>query len=187
MRVLIMTLTYQGPPLARARDERGFTILETMVALSILAVALLGMAGIMATGLSRMSDTPIDLVARQKVSEAIESVYAARDTRKLTWAQIRNVANGGIFVAGAQPMRTVGNDGLVNTADDGAVETLVEPGPDGRLGTADDLTTILSNMTRQVTITDVSAQLRQLTVTVVLRTGRGLRTYTVTTLISSYA
>jgi prepilin-type N-terminal cleavage/methylation domain-containing protein len=171
-----------------ARDERGFTILESMVALSILAVGLLGLAGVLGAGLNRLSEAPTDLIARQKVAEAIENVYASRDNDLRTWAEIRNVADGGVFLDGAQPMNTAGNDGLVNTGDAGeAIETLIEPGNDGLLGTADDVTISLSNMTRTITITDVSAQLRRLTVTVVVTTGRGPRTYSVTTMISSYA
>jgi prepilin-type N-terminal cleavage/methylation domain-containing protein len=175
-------------PTGPIRDERGFTILESLVALSILAVGLLGLAAVLASGLNRLAEAPTDLLAREKISEAIESVYASRDTRTRTWAQIRNVSNGGVFLDGAQPVKTVGADGLVNTGDTGeVVETLVEPGADGLLGTTDDVKTSLGNMTRQITITDVSAQLRRLTVTVVVTTGRGSRTYTVTTMISSYA
>jgi Tfp pilus assembly protein PilV len=76
------------------RNEDGFTILESLVALSVLAVGLLGLAGVLAAGLTRLGDTPTDLLARQKIAEAIESVYMARDTRKVTWAQVRNVRGG---------------------------------------------------------------------------------------------
>ena len=63
------------------------------------------------------------LIAREKAREAVESVHSARDMRVITWAQIRNVQQGGVFLAGAQPLRTAGADGLVNTADDGALES----------------------------------------------------------------
>jgi prepilin-type N-terminal cleavage/methylation domain-containing protein len=171
-----------------ARDERGFTILESLVALSILAVGLLGLAGVLASGLTRLAEAPTDLIAREKIAEAIENVYASRDNDLRTWAQIRNVADAGVFLGGPQPMKTAGNDGLINTGDAGeTVETLIDPGRDGKLGTSDDVIVPLSNMTREITITDVSAQLRRLTVTVVVTTGRGPRTYSVTTMISSYA
>jgi len=158
-----------------------------MVAVTILAMGLLGVAGVLTSALSNLSTASSDVVARQKAIEAIESVYAARDSRVLTWVQIRNVANGGVFLDGAQPIRAAGADGLVNTADDGAVEVAVEPGPDGLLGTTDDVSTTLSNYTRRILITDVSFSLRQITVTVTLTNGKGTRTYTITTLISSYA
>jgi hypothetical protein len=153
--------------------------METMVAMTVLAVGLLGLAAVLSSGLKDMGLSPLDVIARQKVAEAIESVYTARDTRVLTWAQIHNVlggtgSDGGIFLDGAQPLKTVGADGLVNTADDGAVETT-----GGRP---------LSEFTREIRIRDVSATLRELTVTVIVTTGAGgPRTYTVTTLISSYS
>jgi len=169
------------------RNDQGFTIVEALVAMGVLAVGLLALAGVLAEGLKDLALSPSDVIARQKVVEAIESVYTARDTRVLAWAQIRNVANGGIFLNGPQPMRTAGADGLINTADDGAVETMIQPGADGLLGTADDLTVPLSNYTRQITITDISTVLRQLTVTVTVTNQAGTRNYTVTTLISSYS
>jgi competence protein ComGC len=169
------------------RPDQGFTIVEALIALGVLSVGLLTLAGVLATGMKDLALSPTDVLARQKVIEAIESVYTARDTRVLAWAQIRNVANGGIFLGGAQPLRTVGRDGLVNTADDGAVEELITPGADSRLGTADDVRTPLSNYTREIRIEDVSTMLRRLTVTVTITTGEGVRNYTISTLISSYS
>jgi hypothetical protein len=44
-------------------------------------------------------------------------------------------------------------DGIPNTADDtGPVETMTYPGPDGILGSADDVTVSLASYKRQVTI-----------------------------------
>ena len=174
------------------RGAAGFTIIEALVALSIMAVGLLSLAGVMSMSLKRMGDAPTDVLLRQKAAEAIESVYTARDTRIRTWAQIRNVrgasgSDGGIFLDGFQTLKDPGADGLMNTADDGAVETIVQPGPDGRLGTTDDVRVPLSNYEIEIQIRDVSATLRTLTVNVRVRTGNGLRTYSVSTLISSWA
>ena len=73
--------------------------------------------------LQRMRASTPMLVAREKAREAIESVHAARDTGEFAWTTILNVADGGVFLNGAQSVRRPGLDGLVNTADDGAVET----------------------------------------------------------------
>jgi len=178
--------------MAAWRRSDGFTIIEALVALGILAVGLLGLAGVMSTSLKRMGDAPTDIILRQKAAEAIESVYTARDTRIRTWAQIRNVqgasgADGGIFLDGFQQLKDPGADGLMNTADDGGVETVVQPGADGRLGTTDDVRVPLSNYEIEIQIRDVSASLRRLTVNVRVRTGSGLRNYSVSTLISSWA
>lgn len=176
----------------RQGTEDGFTILEVLVAVSVLAVGLLALAGVMTAGLSSLVAAPADLLARQKASEAIENVYAARDTRILTWSQIRNVhggsgSDGGIFLDGPQPLRDPGPDGLVNTADDGAIEDLVQPGPDGLLGTEDDVLTPLSQFSREIEIREVSGTLRQIRVTVTVSGSRGERVYVLTTLVSAYA
>jgi type II secretory pathway pseudopilin PulG len=187
-----MALNPATSPAARSSGDAGFTLVESLVALGLLAGALISIALVLTSGIRRLADSPVDLVAQQKAIEAVESVYTARDTRKLTWAQIRNVQggsghDGGIFLDGARPMAIPGPDGLVNTADDGGVETLVLPGRDGLLGTADDQVVPLSQFTREIQIRDAGTNLRQLTVTVTYRTGNGTRTYVLTTLISSWA
>ncbi len=176
----------------RASGAAGFSLVEAMVAMSVLAVGLLSLAQVLSASLVVMARTPIDIVARQKAAEAIESVYTARDTRVLTWAQIRNVqggsgTDGGVFVDGPQAIREPGADGLINTADDGDVEALVLPGADGRLGTLDDVRAPLSQFTREIRIRDVSATLREIRVTVTTVTAGGSRTYVLTTTVSSFA
>src|SRR4029077_17027973 len=109
---------------------------------------------------------------------------------KLTWTQINNVANGGVFLDGAQPLYRPGADGLVNTADDSlaGVETVTLPGADGLLNTADDKVVTLGGYTRQIQIADVTgenAQLRIITVTIRFTNGPSVRTYTLQTYISS--
>jgi prepilin-type N-terminal cleavage/methylation domain-containing protein len=175
------------------QQESGFSLIETMVALGILATGLLGLAGVFTIGMAHMATSSANLIAREKAREAVESVHTARDTRTITWAQIRNVSDGGIFLNGAQSVKTPGADGLVNTADDAAIEQLVQPGADGVLGTADDYKVSLSNFTRQVVISDivdagtgeVNQSLRQVAVTIVYKVGPVTRTYTLTTYISS--
>ena len=123
-------------------DETGFSLIETMIAMTILATGLLSMAGVFIMGLSQLAGSSASLIAREKAREAIESVHTARDIRTLQWCRIRNVGTPtgcldgavGAFVTGAQPLRTPGLDGLVNTADDGDIEVALGPGPDGILG-----------------------------------------------------
>lgn len=177
----------------RQTSERGFSLLETMIALVVLTVGVLGSAGVLSAGLQKVSSSPGDLIATQKAAEAIESVFSARDSHVLTWAQLRNVHgvnnDGGIFLDGLQPIKLDGVDGLVNTADDvlQPVETVTYPGPDQRLGTADDKTITLSDYSREIKIRDVETDLRSITVTVTFHAGSGIHTYTLTTYISSFA
>ena len=130
----------------------GFSLVETMFAIGVLSVAALGMAGIFAQGMQKTASSPGELIATQKAAEAIESVFSARDSHSITWAQLRNQTNGGIFNNGPQPLTTDGPDGVVDTADDGPVESVKLPGVDQKLGTADDVTKTLTDFTREIKI-----------------------------------
>lgn len=187
---------------ARLDREDGFSLLEMMVALSILMVGLLGLAQVFYYGLAIAGTSSAQLIAREKAREAIESVHTARDTRIITWAQIRNAnapdcgpwptttpAGGGQFVNGELDLLAAGADGLVQTADDAGQE--MTPGPDNTLGTADDIP--LAGFTREITICDVNGNtdLRQVVVTIRYpgsgAIGMARRAYTLTTFISSFS
>ena len=167
--------------------ERGFSLIETVIAMGLMATALLGLAALLTAGARRIGTTPGDLTATQKAAEAIESVFSARDTQTVRWAQLRNVADGGIFLDGPQPLKEPGSDGLLGTADDAAIETVVLPGPDQQLGTNDDVTVTLNGFTREIQIRDVEANLRMITVIITYQQGSATRTYTLTSYISNFA
>lgn len=177
-------------------SDSGFSLIETVIAMGILATGLLGVAGVFVLGMQNVRASSPGLIAREKAREAVESVHTARDMRVITWDQIKNVANGGVFLDGEQPLDQPGVDGLVNTADDAdaGAETEVAPGPDATLGTGDDVTTPLTGFTREIQITelldgagDPNPDLRQLRVIVKYRVGSAWRTYTLTTYVSSYS
>ena len=175
---------------------RGFSLIELMFAIGILTVAVLSLAGVMAAGMRQLGSSPSHVIAAQKAAQAVEAVFAARDSHKLTWDRIRNVngatgGDGGVFLDGEQPLKLAGSDGLVNTDDDSAdVESTVLPGPDGALGTFDDRHIILDGFTREIIIRDVpneGGQLRSVTVHISYPSGTSRQTYTLTTYISAYA
>ncbi|MBI1872819.1 MAG: hypothetical protein HYS05_02885 [Acidobacteria bacterium] len=167
--------------------DAGFTMMEAVFALGIVAVGLLSLLAAFAQGMTMLASSQPDFIAKEKAAEAIESVYAARDTHVLSWAQLQNVANNGVFLDGPQPLRDPGPDGLINTGDDGELQRVVSPGPDNLLGTADDVWTPLDGYTRDIRIRDEALNIRRLTVTVTYRIGSLTRQYVVTTLISSFA
>jgi prepilin-type N-terminal cleavage/methylation domain-containing protein len=156
--------TRAGSPKA----ERGFSLIEVMVAIVVMSVGLLAVIASFAAAVSATQSAEEDLIARQKALEAMESIYTARNSTQIPFSSINNVASGGIFLSGANPLLCAGPDGLVGTADDvpcttaagtvcpdGGAECMVLPGPDGVLGTADDVTMSLGNFTRTITLTPV--------------------------------
>jgi type II secretory pathway pseudopilin PulG len=178
----------------RISSSKGFSLAETVIALGVLTTGVIGAAGVLTVGMTNLSSSPADVVMTQKASQAIEAVFSARDSHKLTWAQIRNVYgasnDGGVFLDGPQPLKVAGVDGLVNTADDGAIETVILPGKDGQIGTADDLTVTLTQYTREIMIRDVaneSGSLRSIVVTITYQSGPTKRTYVLSSYISSYS
>jgi type II secretory pathway pseudopilin PulG len=192
----------------QSSSSKGFSLVETIVALGVLTVGILGAAAVLASGMQNLSSSPADVITTQKASEAMEAVFSARQSGKLTWSQIKNVNgasgyDGGIFLDGPQPLNLTGADGLVNTADDTVavgpsvcpvqcwgLETMRLPGKDQLLNTADDQLVPLTTFTREILIRDVpseNGQLRSIIVTVKYKNGTTTRTYTLTTYISSYS
>ena len=189
-----------------AGSEGGFSLIEVLVSMLLLTTALLGLGQVFLLGMTHVSTSSANLIAREKAREAIESVHTARDTRVLTWHQIRNATaprmcpgvaepdgwnstTAGVFLDGEQVggLRLPGVDGLVNTADDGAVEAIAHPGADGVLGTADDRQERLTHYWREIWICDHSNSLREVRVAVRYQVGSITRTYRLTTFISNYS
>lgn len=184
-------------------SSKGFSLVETVIALGVLVTGVLGAAAVLATGMQNLSSSPADVVTTQKAAEAIEAVFSARQSGKLTWTQLKNVSDGGIFLDGAQPLNLPGADGIVNTGDDTTpvsttycsvvcwgLETVRLPGKDQMLNTADDQVITLSGFTREIMIRDIpgeNGQLRSIVVTIKYQNGTRIRTYTLTTYISAYS
>jgi prepilin-type N-terminal cleavage/methylation domain-containing protein len=179
----------------RQADARGFSLIEVMVAMGVMSAGLLALVGVFALGVTRMATSTPMLIAREKAREAVESVHAGRDTGELAWNTVKNTAEGGVFLSGPQDLRLPGVDGLVNTADDGAVETVRKPGKNGVINDGDDEVVPLRDFTREIRITSlnydngqgVNPNLRQVVVTVRYKVENTWRTYTLTTYVSSYS
>ncbi len=173
----------------KQRNDLGLTLVETMISMCILSGGLLALATAFAQGMIIMSSSHYHQIAKEKASEAIESVFTSRDTRTISWTQIRNQGNNGVFLDGPQPLRGHGPDGLVNTNDDKnqPCEGEITPGPDGNIGTADDATVPLDGFTREIRIADLSLNLRQITVIVTYHVGSLVRQYELVAYISSFA
>jgi type II secretory pathway pseudopilin PulG len=173
------------------RAESGFTLVEALVAMGITVVGVMALGAAMTFGTRMLIGGQGQMTARLRAAEAVETVFKARDSRVIGWDQIRNQvgagADNGVFLDGPREIRQPGADGLINTADDGAVEEVITPGPDGLLGTADDVRTPLAGYTREIEIRDIGPNLRRIRVIVRYRTDVGEREYVLTTFVSSYA
>ena len=191
---------------SQASRQDGFTLIETMIAIAIMSIGIVTLLAAFGTAVATTQNAQANLIARQKALQAMESIYTARNTQQITFAQIANISSGGIFTNAATQLLAAGPDGLVNTADDlsfpatGACpagpECLVMPGPDGILGNADDTAMSLANFKRQIQINPVleadgvtvDPNLKQIVVTVTYTTAvtSALHTYTIDALISAY-
>lgn len=178
-------------PTASHRAESGFTLVEALVAMGITVVGVMSLGAALTFGTRMLIGGQGQMTARLRAAEAVESVFKARDSRVIGWDQIRNQvgagADNGVFLDGPRGIRDPGADGLINTADDGAVEDVITPGPDGLLGTADDVRTPLTGYTREIEIRDIGPNLRRIRVIVRYRSDVGERDYVLTTFVSSYA
>ena len=181
----------------RIRQQSGFTLLEAMIAIVILSIGILSLASVYAQGIQVASMTQLDYIAEKKAEEAVETIFAARDSKLLDWTNVRNVtgaggANDGVFLVGAQPLLAAGPDGLYGTVDDDALNpdvVITGPGPDKILGTSDDIVMSLKNMTRTIAIVDVTGEagLRQITITMTYTSGRMSRQYTLVSFIARFS
>jgi prepilin-type N-terminal cleavage/methylation domain-containing protein len=194
----------------RLSGQSGFSLIEVMISMVILTIGLLAVLATLGVTMAATQTSQEDLIARQVASEAMESIFNARNTSQLGFASIANTTAipPGIFLSGAQSLMCAGPDGILDTADDvacltaaggacpnGGVQCLTEPGPDGILGTADDVILSLNNYTRTIAIAplldgsgNVIPTLSSVTITIqytVANSGH-LRTYVLNEYISSY-
>ena len=181
--------------LRRTNDSEGFGTLEVLAALFVVTIALTALLALFGHAIANMTLMQDLLIAKQKSREALESIYTARNTSQITFDMIQNTGTSpGIFLEGYQPLNRPQGDGLIGTADDSAVETLILPGPDGLLNTGDDEVRTLSAFERQIEIdpilfadSSVNPDVRKILVRIRYNTPLGSQqTYTVESYISRY-
>jgi prepilin-type N-terminal cleavage/methylation domain-containing protein len=145
------------------KSDRGFTLLEMVVAMGILTVGLLAVASTIGYALLVSNSGRGITNTKLLIVSVLEQVETLRNTEALTFDQISNVVldgNGvptgpGVFPTGFQPIST-------------------NPGRDGIFGTGDDLldangipdpTLARPGVSRQILITSLSPQLKRVQVT----------------------
>jgi type II secretory pathway pseudopilin PulG len=154
-------------------SESGVTILEMVVAMLILTVGLLGLAASIGYAVT-VSNKGRNLTnSKLLVVSLLEQMETLRNTEQLTFGQIANqgsVDNTGApknFIGFPTAFQSLsinpGPDGIFGTSDD-----LISPGPDNVYGTSDDTvdsTWAVPGYQRQITITNLSANLKRIQVT----------------------
>jgi type II secretory pathway pseudopilin PulG len=163
------------PAHSTRKSESGVTLFEMVVALMILTVGLLGLAGAITFALGVSNRGRGVTNAKQLVTSMLEQIETLRNSKDLTYGQIANTGPdvdntgnearpfGGFPTDFVKVSRNPGPDGIFGTTDD-----LVSPGADGIYGTTDDVTDnslALPGFTRQITITFLNPNLKKITVT----------------------
>jgi prepilin-type N-terminal cleavage/methylation domain-containing protein len=193
----------------RTGARAGFSLIETMIALIVLLIGIVGLAAALGSAVGYMNVSEYDYIAQQKAAEAVESIFTARDVGQATWGTICNVGSsvcaGGIFLTGNLPLCGPGTDGILGTADDyagtscagaplAAPDAILVPNNTGVFGVSPVRLT-LSTYTRSIVIANVTDSfgnpidnLRQITVTINYSAGHFTnRTYTLNAYISNFS
>ncbi len=154
------------------KSERGFSLLEMVVAMGILSAGLLvvastiGYALLVSNGGRGITNTKLLIVS------VLEQMETLRNTETLQFGQIANVGqvdNSGAtrqfagFPTDFVPVAT-------NPGPDGIFGTIEDAGPDGLFGTSDDVVDagpgeVRQGVTRQILITPLSPNLKRIQVT----------------------
>ncbi len=184
-------------------DDKGFTLIEVMIAIVILGVGLLALMALFGRALAAVEFSEEGQIAKQKARETLEAVYTARNDTSISFDQIQNISNGGIFNDGFNPLYLPGANGISGTNSDTSIlDRVILPGKDGIIQTApgaatpagDDVLVPLNNFQRQVLIGDVigddgsvNLYMRKVTVTIrITSPGHVIRDYVTQGYISSY-
>jgi prepilin-type N-terminal cleavage/methylation domain-containing protein len=194
---------------ARKQAERGFSLIEVLISMTVLTVGLVGLLSVFGVAIAATQTTQQDMIAKQLANEAYESIITARNSTQIGWDDVQNVGSTycplsgvspcGIFQAGTIPIYlppTSGKyAGIVGTNSTGTAQTLREPGPNGNYGDVDDIILPLTNYQRSIVISQLNdasnnliTSLRSVTIIVTYSTPQRKtpKTYILNAYISQY-
>ena len=114
----------------KLKKETGFSLIETIIALVILMVGILGTISALSFSIFSVQDSEKRSMSKEIARSTMETIFSTRDLQAFddspggalyTWASIQVLSgtNGGIFIDGWKPVReNPGADGIFGTADD---------------------------------------------------------------------
>jgi type II secretory pathway pseudopilin PulG len=191
-------MSAREPQSERSDSQRGFTLLEAIISTAILTIGIVALLAVFAVAVASTQSIQLDTIARQRATQALESIFTARASAQITFNQIQNAGGGGpgIFLGGMLPLTDPGPDGLEDTIDDVPPAPIILPGPTGTVGGANPSTNVISlaNFQRQIQINNLNdaagnpiSNLRQVIVTIQYPTSNGKqRSYSIQALVSAY-
>jgi prepilin-type N-terminal cleavage/methylation domain-containing protein len=170
----VRTSTPNNNPCSDSKSDCGFSLLEMVVAATLLTIGLMAVAS--ALGYAMIAGNHGRAITNTKLLAVsmLEQMETLRNSGQLTFGQIANagqVNNTGAsrtfggFPPGPQQVSTEpGPDGIFGTADD-----LIDAGNDNQFGTPDDFINpgfAVVSVTRQIQITSLSSTLKRVQVTI---------------------
>jgi len=111
------------------QHEKGFSLIETMIALVILLVGILSTLQAISFGMLYVQEIEKRGFAKEVARSTMETIFSIRDLQAFdpqngavyNWntVQVQSGSNGGVFLEGWKPVReNPGSDGIFGTADD---------------------------------------------------------------------
>lgn len=186
------------------RPEKGFSLIEIMIAILVVSTGLLALSAALVAGVTLPGRARQQEVAKQLANTMMESIIAAKESSRPGFNSFDSLnyttsSPPGRFLPGVAAMLEAGPDGVFGTCDDGqppgpfnpnctglgtrVMQIDVDPGSDGIYNrdssgndrTPDNRKRKLFSFTRQVTITQINANTKEFEVIVNYSTPTGSR------------
>jgi type II secretory pathway pseudopilin PulG len=175
--------------------ELGFSLIETMIALVVMLIGILGAMAAISYGVMSMQESEKRSLSKEYARSTMETIFSMRDlaafdtldasaTYSFNAMQIKNGSNGGVFLDGWNPIReSPGADGIFGTDDDACFA-----GGTCVVGTTINSSKVISGFERKIEVYDIPengvVKKRRITVRIRFNVGRLQREETESTIVA---
>lgn len=181
----------------RKENEKGFSLIETCIALVILTIGILSVLGAISFSWRLIQESEKATVSKEQARSTMETIFSIRDLKlydtagpvdeEALWKmiQVKSGNNGGIFLDGWNPIReNPGIDGIYGTADDACAS-----GPCVVTGYTNS-SAIVDGYEQKIEISDINengvVRKRQITVKIRYMVGSQMRETAESTIMASF-